>query len=284
MSAPPRRPSGKRKRVLITRAEGAAEPLRRALEELGAEVSELPVIAVEPPADPDPLNQSLARIAEFDWIVFTSQNAVRAVTAGTQLDTAVAICNRQPGASHRQTTHPDRVPFSSPINSLKVAAVSRATADALSDTGITPTLVADKPTGAGLATELIATGIAGKRILLPQGNLAGDELASALRCAGADVETVIAYTITCPDVSPEKLAPLRNGEIDAVTLASPSAYRNLCAVLGDDSCLDRVGLICIGPTTAKAVRESGREPAAIAAEPSTTVLARAAVSIEGAAV
>ena len=231
-------------RILITRADGDAAGLRQALEALGAQVSEVAVIGIDPPPDVEPLERALAGNSRYDWIVFTSRNAVRAVAGRT-------------------------------IGG-KVAAVGAGTAAELRSLGIEPALIG-QGTSADLARDLTVHGIEGKRILIPQGNLARPDLAETLSAAGAVVETVLAYVTVRPVVDAASLAPLRSGEIDAVTLTSPSAYRNLRVALGDDSPLDRVALVCIGPTTAEAVRQSGRMPAATAEEPTVAALARAAV-------
>jgi uroporphyrinogen III methyltransferase/synthase len=64
-------------RIAITRAPSQSPELRSSLESLGAEVLDLPVISIQPPADPALLDAAVARLAEYDWIVFTSANGVR---------------------------------------------------------------------------------------------------------------------------------------------------------------------------------------------------------------
>ena len=61
--------------IVVTRASAQAGGLRGALAALGAEVLELPALRVVP-LDPAPLREALDRIDEYDWVVFTSQNAV----------------------------------------------------------------------------------------------------------------------------------------------------------------------------------------------------------------
>jgi len=61
----------------------AAEVARTWLDAMGADANEAPMIRILPPDDYGPLDDACARAGEFDWIVFSSANAVEAVTAGT---------------------------------------------------------------------------------------------------------------------------------------------------------------------------------------------------------
>ena len=45
---------------------------------MGAEAIEAPMIRIVPPEDYGPLDDACARAGEFDWIVFSSANAVDA--------------------------------------------------------------------------------------------------------------------------------------------------------------------------------------------------------------
>jgi len=69
----------KGRRILVTRRSEQTGSLREALSALGATVVEVPLIAHEPPADPRPLDEALGRLARYDWVAFTSANAVEAV-------------------------------------------------------------------------------------------------------------------------------------------------------------------------------------------------------------
>jgi uroporphyrinogen III methyltransferase / synthase len=243
--------------VLITRAAGDAGPLRERLQALGAEVVEAPAIEIRPPADPTQLDTALSRLNAYDWLAFTSRVAVRSV-------------------AERMAALDVEVPAR-----LRVAAVGAATAEALRESGITVACVGDDGTAAGLARALRALGIGGASVLIPQGDLARDDLAVGLRSAGARVETVIAYRTVQPDLASGVRRMLQEGRIDAVLFASPSAARNLAASLGDDtSTLTRVRVVCIGPTTAEAVRELGLEPAAVAAERSNEGMIEALLRLQ----
>src|SRR5277367_2002531 len=65
--------------VVVTRAEHQAPELAEPLRTLGAHVILLPMIGIAPPSDTGPLNRAMESIAQYDWILFTSVNAVRSV-------------------------------------------------------------------------------------------------------------------------------------------------------------------------------------------------------------
>ena len=122
------------KRVVVTRAPEQASELIRALEALGAEVLLLPTVGFAPAEDPTELDAAFARLAEFDWILFTSQNAVRFFCIGWS-------------ESGRER---------SALGSVRgrVAAVGAATARLLKSEGMRVEYVAQTQTGESLAAEL----------------------------------------------------------------------------------------------------------------------------------
>jgi uroporphyrinogen-III synthase len=98
--------------------------------------------------------------------------------------------------------------------------------------------------------------------------------------AGARVEEIVVYETGRPaDVKAESMEVFRTGGIDVIAFASPSAVRNLADALGDaaDQVLRRSRAVCIGPTTAEALRELGTDPAAVAREPTLDGLVAAVV-------
>src|SRR5947209_9027052 len=232
-------------RILITRAADDAAPLRRRLEEMGAVVRELPTIELAPPDDCGPLDEALRALDQFDWIAFTSRRAIRAVLDRRQVLGLSAA--RWP----------------------RVAAVGPATEAELALAGIRVDCRPVEATGGDLAAVLAERGVQGARILLPLGDIARPDLQAGLEAAGAEIVAVVAYRTLQPlEARGDSLQALRRGGVDVIALASPSAARNLAAMLGADApLLQYVRLVCIGPTTAAAVRELGLEPAAVAAEP-----------------
>lgn len=248
------------KRIVITRAPEQSVELISALEALGAEVLLLPTVEFAPPEDISRVDSAIAQFSTFDWILFTSQNAVR------------FFANRFTELS-AQAQRPVRLP-----ESAKAAAVGPATAEAAQKKGFQVQYVAKNHTGESLARELAAQ-LSGKRVLLPRSDRAADRLPSALRAVGAEVTEVIAYRTATPEaLDPHTLQRVRNAEVDAMLFASPSAFHNLqrwisAAELAGLS--RRVQFAAIGPTTARALREASAHVAIESPDASSSALANA---------
>jgi uroporphyrinogen-III synthase len=240
------------KRVVVTRAPEQAAGLARALEDLGAEVIFLPAIQFAEPEDYAALDQAIASLAQVDWLIFTSGNAVRffarrAAALGAGLSPAA------PG--------------------LKVAVVGGATAEAARAAGFSVDYVARRATGSDLAREL-GGAVKGRRVLVPSSDRASDDFARALAEAGAEVARPIAYRTLAGPADAPVLETLRRGEADAVTFASPSAFAGVARQLGARA-LARFALAAIGPTTAQAIRDAGLTVAVEARESTAAGLAEA---------
>ena len=224
-------------RIVVTRPE--SKSLADELERLGAEVTIVPLIEIRP-AEGRALEDAIDTMASYDWIVLTSVNGVAAVAKGL---TGVA--------------------------GSQVAAVSPVTAAAIKELGIEPAFVAKR------ASDDIAEGlgdITGKRVLLPQADIAEPHLAEELRGRGADVETVVAYRTILVEPPMWGILPLRIA--DAVVLASGSACRSLAAAGGAGG---GAMLVCIGPKTAKVAREVGLKVGLVADETTADGIIRALV-------
>jgi len=213
-------------RIVVTRPESRS--LAEELERLGAEVTIVPLIEIRP-AEGRALEDAIDTMSSYDWIVLTSVNGVAAVAKGL---TGVA--------------------------GSQVAAVGPVTAAAIQELGIEPAFVAKR------ASDDIAEGLGdltGKRVLLPQADIAEPHLAEELRGRGADVETVVAYRTILVEPPMWGILPLRIA--DAVVLASGSACRSLAAAGGAGG---GAMLVCIGPKTAKVAREVGLKVGLVADE------------------
>lgn len=246
------------KRILVARAGADASRLRAHLEPLGAEVLELPTIAIAPPEDWEPVDAALSNLSRFDWFVFPSRNAVSAVVER----------RRHLG-----------LPATFPQN-LRVGAVGPSTAAELEGNGIEVECVPIDARAVGLVRSMAEMGIERARVLLATGNLSRPELRQGLEEAGAIVQQVTVYrTVQPPTFEMGPLEALRRGEVDVVVLGSPSTLRNLVEMLGPDlSPLQSVLFACMGPTTAAAVRELGLEPAIIASPPTFEGLIRSMIA------
>lgn len=241
-------------RVVITRERAQAAPWLDKLSNLGAEALSLPMVEFVS-CDPAPLDAALDALPQYDWVGFTSANAVRFVAARCRER------GQQPACLHV----------------ARIAAVGEATAQALREAGVSVTLTAAKATGRGLAEELIAGGITGQRVWLPSARAARPELLNLLRAAGAIVEATPVYDTVAPaNPDPHLLRALRAGAVDVVVLASPSAARNLQAALGGTPAAS-VQVVCIGATTADTARELGYRVAMVARVPSATGVAEALI-------
>jgi hydroxymethylbilane synthase len=169
----------------------------------------------------------------FDWIVFTSQNAVDGFLNCPESSTLIK------GAS--------------------VAAVGPATAGKLRERGIDVALQPTSFSGASLVAEMSKRDLKRKRVLFPRGDLARESVPVGLREAGAIVETLLVYrTIPVDEVDPAVSRQLSAGEIDAVVFCSPSGVHSFVSFVGSVfEGLQGLTIACIGPTTAEAARQVG---------------------------
>jgi uroporphyrinogen III methyltransferase/synthase len=237
-------------RVLVTRQPEQAAGWSEALTREGATVVEVPLIETVAPEDPGPLADAVAGLAEYDWVAFTSANAVRAVA--------------------------DRW-GSEPLPArLRVATVgpatSRAVSEAFPGAEVSVTPAADAR-AEGLVAAFANEPIRGRRVLLPQSALARDTLAVGLVGLGARVEVVTAYRTVTPPSAPARIAAALDARVDVVALASPSAVEGFVAACPPGG--PRPPVIAIGPVTEKAAREAGLRVAATAPEPGPAGLVEA---------
>lgn len=228
-------PTGTRP-VVVTRAESADGPLSRELRSLGLEVLSWPAVSIMP-ADSKALEEALAHLDSFAWIVFASRHAVAAVL-------------------ERQRKPPAQ---------LRVAAVGRATALTLSQRGWPVHLAPEDANAAALIAAFAAQWApedAGTRVLYPASSRALPTIAAGLRGLGAVVTQVEAYRTEAAalDVA-ECRAWIERGAVGAVTFASPSAVTELARALGEEDfarLLDHAPPVAIGRTTAAKLAAHGR--------------------------
>jgi len=243
-----------RVRIVITRSEHQSEGLTTAFETAGFEVHHLPLLEVVPPLDPRPLERAASELALYDWVVFTSTNAVEAFLplAGGAL--------------------PSR---------LRVAAVGPATAEALRGWEVEPHLTASKSDAEGLLAELGPLVDRRRRVLLPQASDARPVLQEGLLKAGADPVAVVAYDKRLPADAPRRAAELFSREIGWVTFTSPRIVRHFAELFGGDWERRRSELraASIGPLTSAELRRLGVEPAAEAPTPGDQGLVEAVIAV-----
>jgi uroporphyrinogen-III synthase len=268
------------KRVVITRAESQSATLAAALKAHGAEAVSLPLIQILPPQDYAPLDSALHRLANFDWLIFTSQNAVTAVadrlTVLGLADFAVTTPSQEsviPSAARN---------FSSSSRSLRVAAVGKATAEAAQLAGFNVTHVGQAGTAATLVYEF-APELSGRRVLLPRSDRAAGELVPRLQRLGAEVTEVIAYR-TADTTEVDAAGREAVAGCSAILFFSPSAVHSFAALQKSsalNSLADDVVVGAIGPVTSVALRNAGWRCDFQASEPSVEeIVATLAVHFE----
>jgi len=223
-------------RIVVTRPRAQAAELVTRLEQLGAEPIEVPTIQIMAPKDPAPLARACHQIGDFDWVVFTSTNAVshfmRRLLAG-------------PGDVRD-------------LKGVRLCAVGPATAETLSQYHIRIDLLPEEYRATGVVRALRQhQDLTGTHILLPRADLARDLLPAELQHAGANVTTVTAYRTTPVDLDasggPDLYRLLLERQVDIITFTSGSSVKNLVGMLGADQAADllrRVDVACIGPVTA----------------------------------
>jgi uroporphyrinogen III methyltransferase/synthase len=215
--------------VVVTRAREQASLLRARLEALGAEVIELPSIAIEP------VDVSLPDLASYRWLVFTSVNAVDAF-----FDRGLA-----PAALDTRA-----------LAGLRIAAIGPGTRHALLARGVRPDLVPARSVAESLLDAFPDPGAGGERVLLARAERGRDVLPDGLSGRGYSVDVLPVYrTIqAAPDAA--TLARLRDGLVDAITFTSSSTVDNLCDLL--DAVPDpQPVVVSIGPATSESARTRG---------------------------
>jgi uroporphyrinogen-III synthase len=232
------------RRIMVTRAARQAGGLSSLLAKAGADVVVAPLIAIEPVRDLRAARRSLRRVGEVDYLVFTSANAVGAYAAI---------------ASEAGIPLPTRIP------SPQVVAVGPATAAAVRKVGMTPREVPRTFSGAAVADLLATQDLRGKRVVIPRAQVAGQELPTRLRQAGASVEVVSLYRTVADPEAPRIIPGLIRSGLDVVTFTSPSAVRSFSAAVGNGFRRPRrLVVACIGPVTARAAAAAGLDPDVIA--------------------
>ena len=256
------------KRILVTRTRTQASDLAARLEALGAAPILIPTIEIVPPGSYALLDASLAQLESYDWLLFTSANAVEAFHQRRQtLNLA-----KNPAAPDPDFGTPDTARHRSP----KIAVIGPATARAVQGIGLPVDLIPPSYVAESLVEALVPEA-SGKRILLVRAAEARDILPEALTAAGATVTIAGAYRNQIPHESIPALRRLFASPAsypDAITFTSASTARNLIALL-ESADLDlpaNITLASIGPITSQTLRDLGRSPHLEAAEPTIAAL------------
>jgi uroporphyrinogen III methyltransferase/synthase len=221
-------------KIVVTRAAEQAGAFAARLHELGAHVIEWPTIAIEPAADYAPLDQAIAHLESYDWLIFTSVNGVR------------FFFDRL-----------DRSPRDLRSLRARLCAIGPATRHALEQLHLKVDLTPAQYVAESLLEALAGSEIAGKRFLLPRAAVARDVIPNQLREQGAHVDVVEAYRTVMPDHARDPLPATP----DWITFTSSSTVRNFIEAQGAGA-LAGVRIASIGPITTQTIREFGLEVAA----------------------
>ncbi|WP_055555881.1 bifunctional uroporphyrinogen-III C-methyltransferase/uroporphyrinogen-III synthase [Streptomyces sp. NBRC 110028] len=245
-------------KVLVPRTKEQAASLSDQLRSYGAVPSEVPTIAVEPPRTPQQMERAVKGLVtgRYEWIAFTSVNAVKAVREKFE----------EYGLDARA------------FAGIKVAAVGEQTAKSLIEFGVKPDLVpSGEQSAAGLLEDWppydpVFDPI--DRVFLPRADIATETLVAGLIELGWEVDDVTAYrTVRASPPPAETREAIKGGGFDAVLFTSSSTVRNLVGIAGKPHNVTVIA--CIGPATAKTAEEHGLRVDVLSPEPSVLKLAEA---------
>ena len=242
------------RRIIVTRARAQASDFAEQLESSGAEVIQFPTIETQPTHDNSMLDRAIAQLAAYNWIIFTSVNAVEYFYQYL----------RTKGKDTRS------------LGNARICGVGQKTVAALDQIGISTDYVPTQYRGAVLAAEL--EDVEDQKILLPRASIAADDLPNGLRDRGAIVDAVPVYeTVKVGAEGRETLqADLYNGRIDMVTFTSSSTVTNFLEMFDSPAStvlLDRAHIAVIGPSTAATVEVHGLTANIVAKKASVEALA-----------
>jgi uroporphyrinogen III methyltransferase/synthase len=225
------------KRVVIPRAADQARDTAAALRDRGAAPIALPMIEVSPPPDQARFRQAVSEMHGYEWILFTSGNAVE------QLRLELERTGRDARA----------------FGSARVGVVGSKTAEALLRLGIKADVVAQEFVGEGLAAAVLAASTP-KRVLLLRALRAREVVPDALRAKGCEVDVVAAYETKPLTVSGRELGErIEQGKVDAILFTSSSTVTSTLDALGPQgqALLARITLASIGPVTTRTLEAVG---------------------------
>jgi len=226
------------KNIVVTRdARGNADFAAKIIRQGGNPI-EFPAIKIKPLTQTNKFLQTLAKIADYDWVIFTSANGVRIffdVLHNLSKDSGV-------------------------FGSAKIAAIGSETGSKLVEFGIRADFVPSVFTGKDLAKQLIAfTNLQSKKVLLMRSQAASNELVKLLQQAKAQVDEVAVYTTLAAKSQPDELRrDIADGAVHWVTFASPSAVKGFFEQIpGDLVNSSNVKVASIGPVTSEELKRFG---------------------------
>ena len=227
------------KGIVITRPEEQTEEFQRLLQAEGAQAYLFPTIRIVPPETFQALDQGIKNMEKYDWLIFTSANAVRFFFQRLK-EISCDIRN---------------------LKGIKICAIGPSTARCLEGQGLVVDLIPEKFSSEGIIASLGKEDIKGKNIFIPRAEKTRDILPRELTAAGARVDCVTAYRTVASDKKAEELMEwINEGLIHVITFTSPSTVEHFIAMMGSSNPLPgQIKIACIGPVTAEAARKAGLE-------------------------
>ena len=233
------------KRALVTRTRTQASALSDLLTQRGAQAVELPTIELRALDEYGELDNALKGARGYDWMMFSSANAVDVVFGRME---ALGLDARA-------------------LHGVQIGAIGAATGRRLREHGIAADFVPSSFVAEVVIEELRERRMKGARVLLPQAEIARDTLRSGLAALGALVDGIAVYrTVTPHDTAALLRRTLADG-IDVATFTSSSTVSNLMELLnGNTEALKDATVACIGPITAARAAELGVRVDIVASE------------------
>lgn len=227
------------KKIVVTRARSQASVLVDRITDLGGEAIEFPSITIRPGENLNPLYKALKDIRHYNWLLFTSVNAV---------DIFFQVLKDQ-NIDVRE------------LHGIKIGAIGAVTRDKIIDKGLKVDVVPEEFVAESMIKALSGRITRGDWVLLPRAKGARSILPEALKNVGASVNEVIIYeAISNHEVLNNVLMAVQGGEIDYITFTSSSTVRNFVNIIGRES-IDTINrrckIACIGPVTAGTAEEYG---------------------------
>lgn len=219
------------KTILVTRSVGQSSQFSARLQQAGATVIEMPALEIGPPSSWEALDQAIAHLSDFNWLILTSTNGVDYFfeRLGIQGKDARALAG------------------------VKIAVVGEKTAQSLKQYSLQPDFIPPDFVADSLVEHFPL--LEGKRVLFPRVETGGREvLVKELTANGAEVIEVAAYQSRCPvAIAPPALDALQRQAVDVITFASSKTVQCFCQLLEahGGAILDRVCIASIGPQTSK---------------------------------
>lgn len=229
------------KRIAVTRATARTENMTARLRALGAEVFEIPTIAIRP-LDLDAGDRSrLERIGQYDFVVLTSPAAVE-ILVDRLRDLSLDVRS---------------------LAGVRIAAVGESTSACLAKYGLRADVVPDDFSADALGEYLGEEGINGLRFLLPRSGKARAGLVERLAELGAEVDEVKTYEPVPARTSCDRIQEVLALEPDFITFTSSSTVENFVRIIGDDAFemhRSQMRAASIGPATSRTLKGLGLEP------------------------